>query len=1065
MVAVLLLLLVALIWRLVEEPISLTLLTPYIETALPPALTGLQIDVQDVVLAWHRQAKRIVLSARDTHLRDAQGTIDASLPTVDVTLNLPMLLRQRVAALNKVYIDGAQFHVKTDPENPHASKLVGQSALPLPSPHHLIRALETFIASVDKYPLFADLRVVHVVNSEVTLYSPSLTRPLHAPSLDLILNRTPAAIKSDLSITTSLSDTDVEFDVETTYKRSARQLRFKSDVINLRPSALAALHPILSNLSGTTTPLSGSLHWVLDPQDRWPTIDFHIQGARGQVALSGLYRQPLPIKRWIASGQLNGADETLRIKTSTIDLNTGKNGKARLHLQSTIKGLPNPTHIKGDITLTRFNMADLERYWPPGVQPETRQWVTQNIPKGLIQQVKAHVVLSASKSHDSALTVQDLTGSMQYQELEIHYLRPLTPMQHVAGKGTFNRSNFRFQVASGNLAHMALTGGDVAITGLDRPAQAITIRTGVTGALPEALALLNQPRLNLVSDLGIPLETATGRFHVEPKIAFVLSKSVLMKDIDIRVQGKLKEVSLPSAILNRDLSNGQLYLNLDKRQMTVEGQAEWATIPLSFTWHTILTPQKTEPWRDRMHVIIPRVGHAGRARLGYDVSDLIEGPMVAVIDIQTGWDELQTVGVQLDLRETALNLPGLNWHKPVGEPANLTGTLQLQANRLMALTALNFESATLKARGHAQFDGTPQGGRFHLSHIVLGASDLRDVAIQPLDPGLSMTIGDGFLDVASLQPLLRHPSTEQRQNGAQPLTTSPIHLHLPRLHRVQMAPGRYLRNVSAHLVWNGASWDRITVSGRVPSELTRRPNGASPGSDNDATTFDFRYLPIATQQPHLSLRTNDLGSVLRALNTYDNLIGGKVTLTGRHAPEKRGIKTKLHAAEFTVQQAPVVAHVLAAASLHGLTNLLSNNGLKFANLNADMTLYDDRLTIKRSKAHGGSLGVTARGDITYQTGDLDLRGTIIPAYLLNSILGQVPVVNLLVGGKGQGLVAVNYHLTGDLAKPHVSVNPISALTPGFLRGVFGLLKPNKEGHTQPSSPTLAPEPEAQISEP
>ncbi len=136
-VIVLLLLLGLLIWRLIEEPIPLNLLTPYIETALPSTLNGLQLNVQDVVLAWHRQAKRIVLSARDVHLRDAQGIVDASLPAVDVTLNLPMLLRQRVAALNKVYINGAHFHVQADTYHPHELEPTAHLIPMLPPLHTL----------------------------------------------------------------------------------------------------------------------------------------------------------------------------------------------------------------------------------------------------------------------------------------------------------------------------------------------------------------------------------------------------------------------------------------------------------------------------------------------------------------------------------------------------------------------------------------------------------------------------------------------------------------------------------------------------------------------------------------------------------------------------------------------------------------------------------------------------------------------------------------------------------------------------------------------------------------
>jgi len=43
---------------------------------------------------------------------------------------------------------------------------------------------------------------------------------------------------------------------------------------------------------------------------------------------------------------------------------------------------------------------------------------------------------------------------------------------------------------------------------------------------------------------------------------------------------------------------------------------------------------------------------------------------------------------------------------------------------------------------------------------------------------------------------------------------------------------------------------------------------------------------------------------------------------------------------------------------------------------------------------------------------------------------------LLLGGEGQGLFAANYRATGSAADPQISVNPLSALTPGFLRRLF-----------------------------
>jgi hypothetical protein len=63
--------------------------------------------------------------------------------------------------------------------------------------------------------------------------------------------------------------------------------------------------------------------------------------------------------------------------------------------------------------------------------------------------------------------------------------------------------------------------------------------------------------------------------------------------------------------------------------------------------------------------------------------------------------------------------------------------------------------------------------------------------------------------------------------------------------------------------------------------------------------------------------------------------------------------------------------------------------------------------------------------------------------MFNALVSSIPVVgNIYNAIAGEGLVAVNYSLSGDLENPDVSVNPLSALTPGFLRGFFSIFDSN-----------------------
>ena len=125
--------------------------------------------------------------------------------------------------------------------------------------------------------------------------------------------------------------------------------------------------------------------------------------------------------------------------------------------------------------------------------------------------------------------------------------------------------------------------------------------------------------------------------------------------------------------------------------------------------------------------------------------------------------------------------------------------------------------------------------------------------------------------------------------------------------------------------------------------------------------------------------------------------------------------------------------------MYGLVDALGGPGLRFARLTAPFQFDDDTLVLRDARAFSPSLGLTAKGRIDRAGDRLDLEGTLVPAYVFNSILGRIPLIGgLFSAEKGGGLFAMNYSLRGPIDNPSVVANPLSALTPGILRGMFGL---------------------------
>ena len=167
-----------------------------------------------------------------------------------------------------------------------------------------------------------------------------------------------------------------------------------------------------------------------------------------------------------------------------------------------------------------------------------------------------------------------------------------------------------------------------------------------------------------------------------------------------------------------------------------------------------------------------------------------------------------------------------------------------------------------------------------------------------------------------------------------------------------------------------------------------------------------------------------MGGLLRALNLRDTVLGGTLRIRG----ESKG----------RIPKQTMEAKILSAASITGLLDALSGRGIRFDKLKTDITATENVVETDLLQAYGPGLGVTAKGSVDLNAGTVDLEGTVVPAYTVNTILGEIPLLGpLFTGGEGQGLFAFVYFMDGSLDDPVVSVNPLSALAPGFLRALFG----------------------------
>ena len=145
--------------------------------------------------------------------------------------------------------------------------------------------------------------------------------------------------------------------------------------------------------------------------------------------------------------------------------------------------------------------------------------------------------------------------------------------------------------------------------------------------------------------------------------------------------------------------------------------------------------------------------------------------------------------------------------------------------------------------------------------------------------------------------------------------------------------------------------------------------------------------------------------------------------------------------DFKVKDVPVLAKLLSLASLQGMADLLTGEGIRFSEFEIDFTSERKNLTIDELYAIGPAISILMSG---YVEKDklVSLRGTLVPATTLNKVIGSLPFIGkILVGSKtGEGVFGVSFKIKGHPKKLKTTVNPIKTLTPRFITRTLEKIK-------------------------
>ncbi|MDA7562186.1 hypothetical protein N8727_01370 [Candidatus Pelagibacter sp.] len=180
------------------------------------------------------------------------------------------------------------------------------------------------------------------------------------------------------------------------------------------------------------------------------------------------------------------------------------------------------------------------------------------------------------------------------------------------------------------------------------------------------------------------------------------------------------------------------------------------------------------------------------------------------------------------------------------------------------------------------------------------------------------------------------------------------------------------------------------------------------------------------------------------IKRYDFIKGFEEGHLDFYSIKKDGVSNSVLVIDnFKVKEVPIFAKLLSLASLQGIADLLTGEGIRFTDFEMIYSSQKGLTTIEEMYAIGPAISILMDGYIESKK-LVSLRGTLVPATTINRSIASIPLLGkILIGDKtGEGVFGVSFKIKGPPKNLSTTVNPIKTLTPRFITRTLEKIKKN-----------------------